>query len=65
MQNDQLLEYQLRRSGEFDDDTIFKDLLDYALTVRDEMDVYLYMEEQGIGVHHSAYWLARMEVMRK
>lgn len=39
--------------------------MDYAKEVRDEEEVLLYMEEQGIGTTQAAYWVARLEVMRR
>lgn len=29
------------------------------------MEVYLYMEENGIGIEQAKYWIARLEVLRK
>lgn len=39
--------------------------MEYALTVSDEMEVYLYMQEHQIGNDHARYWVARMEVLRR
>lgn len=39
--------------------------MDYAREVSDEMDIYLYMHENNIGIDQAKYWIARMEIMRK
>ena len=41
------------------------DFMSYAKTVKDEMEVYLYMEERGIGINHPKYWISRLEVLRQ
>jgi hypothetical protein len=39
--------------------------MDYAREVSDEIDIYHYMDENGIGIDQAKYWIARMEIMRK
>jgi hypothetical protein len=46
------------------EEDIYKDFMDYAKEVRDELEIYLYMEENSIGTDQVEYWLARFRVMR-
>ena len=38
--------------------------MSYAGQVRDELDIFVYMEENDIGITETEYWLARFKVMR-
>lgn len=58
------MEEKLRNSGVFTEEDIYIDFMDYAKEVRDELDLYLYMEENEIGIDQVDYWLARFKVMR-
>ena len=33
--------------------------------MRDELEIFIYMEENDIGITETEYWLARFKVMRK
>ena len=59
------LEEKLRRSEVLTEEDIYKDFMVYAREVRDEFDIYLYMEENEIGTNVTEYWLARFKVMRR
>lgn len=36
----------------------------YAVEVRDDLAMYIYMEENNIGTDQVDYWLARFKAMR-
>lgn len=46
------------------EEDIYKDFMAYASEVRDELQLYIYMEENHIGIEQVDYWLARFKAMR-
>lgn len=65
MSRQQLLEEKLRKSEVLTEEGVFADFMQYASGVRDEMEVYLYMEENQIGLDHADYWVARFNVLQR
>ncbi len=58
------LEEKLRRSEVLSEEDIYKDFMAYAQEVKDELEIYIYMEENSIGTNVTSYWLARFKTMR-
>ena len=60
----QEIEQKIRRSSCKPDPNLFRDYLEYAQVVRDEDEVYDFMEENKIGIDEPEFWMAKLRYLK-